>query len=132
MLFLILALAAFPLRGMAAVAMWHCAPNQHDAASASASEHAGHPNSHNDSAEHAGHHAPASDDAAGASTSTDKQVGSTCSACSACCMGGAIAPTAGSSLTFAPLVASRIAFVEPHMTGVVPVQLERPPLAQSL
>ena len=61
-LFLILALAALPLRGVAAVAMWHCAQEQHDAMSTSGG-HAGHHDAHA-STDDAGHLAPASDDVA--------------------------------------------------------------------
>ncbi len=133
MLFLVLALAALPLRGMAAVAMWHCAPGQHDAESTSADQHAGHDHVHADSSEPAGHHMPAMDDVSAATSSSGEgHAVSTCSACAACCMGAAVTPTAWSFFSFAPIGASRIAFIEPHFTGVVPAQLERPPLAQSL
>lgn len=132
-LILLVALAALPLRGMAAVAMWHCVQGQHDSAAVSADQHGGHDHAHADSAEPAGHHTPPTDDVSAASASSgDGQVVSTCSACAACCMGATVAPTDGSFSTFAPIGASRIAFVEPHFTGVVPAQLERPPLPQSL
>jgi hypothetical protein len=47
-------------------------------------------------------------------------------------LGAPVAPTAWSFFSFAPIGASRIAFIEPHFTGVVPAQLERPPHLQSL
>lgn len=38
-LILLVALVALPLRGMAAVAMWHCAQDQRDAMSVSGDQH---------------------------------------------------------------------------------------------
>jgi hypothetical protein len=124
-LILLVALVALPLRGMAAVAMWHCAQGKAETA-VSADSHAGHHKHDDHSAAHS-HEAPSHDDAAEHPASP---VATSCSACAACCMGGTIAPSAWSAFSFAVIGASRIAFVEPHFTGVVPAQLERPPHVQ--
>ena len=131
LLILLVALVALPLRGMAAVAMWHCMQEQRDAMSVSADQHTGqhdHHGTHSDHATGHSHEASTHDE----SPDLPSAAASACSACAACCVGGAIVPAAWTSFSFAPVGASRIAFVEPHFTGVVPAQLERPPLAQSL
>ncbi len=128
-LILFLVLATMSLRGMAAVDMWHCAHGKSDAIFVTADLHASQPGmhhesapAHTDAAQHAGHDAPASDDAPG-----DKahQMASHC-------ITGAAAPAEQTAFSFAPAGASRIPFVERRMVVVVPAQLERPPLAQSL
>ena len=116
-LILLVALVALPLRGMAAVAMWHCA--QGDARgtmSQPAGEHEG------------GHHHAAAEGGADHSAHAT----SACSACAACCIGGAVAPSAWQSLSFAPIGAGRIPFAEQRFTGLVPAQPDRPPLLQPL
>lgn len=133
---LILALVALPLRGMAAVTMWHCAQQHRDAMSVSADLHSGHHGTQEDaSADHAAQHAHTAEDAAGGSSApADPQVASTCSACAGCCTGGSIAPTAWTSFgfSFAPIGASRIPFIEQRFTGFVPPQLDRPPRVRFL
>ena len=131
-LILLLALVALPLRGLAAVAMCDCAQNQHAAIAMSMDQSP----DHHGSNEHAGDHAHdgSGHDAAGHGGNTDHQSSSTasaCSACTACCVGGAVVPSAWNSVSFAPIGASRIPFLEQRVTGVVPAQLERPPLHQS-
>ena len=129
---LLMALVALPIRGLAATAMWHCQADQHDAQSVQSDHH--HGNHEHEAASEGGqkaggsHHAVAE----GAVEPTSSTAASACSACAACCVGGAAAPAAWMSTPVAPIGATRIAFVEPHFTGVVPAQLERPPLAQSL
>jgi len=131
-LFVVLALLALPLRGMATVAMWHCAQDQRDASTVSAGQHtlthAAHGQAASGHSDHR-HDEPAQN---GSPEGPMTPSASACSACAACCIGASIAPTGWSSFSFAPIGASRIAFVEQHFTGVVPAQLERPPLVQSL
>ena len=130
-LILLVALVALPLRGMAAVAMWHCMQEQRDAMSVSADQHAEHHDhqSHSDQAPDHSHDAATHDESPDHPASP---AASACSACAACCVGGAVVPAAWTSFSFAPIGASRIPFVEQRFTGVVPAQLERPPLLQSL
>lgn len=127
-LILLFALIALPLRGMAAVAMWHCVQDQRDTTSVSADQHAEDRGMHGDHADHshgaAAHENPSEHPASPAA--------SACSACSACCVGGAVAPAAWPAFSFARIGASRIPFTERRFTGFVPAQLERPPLLQSL
>lgn len=128
---LLLLLLLVPLRGMAAIAMWHCAENQRN--SMSAHHHAELRSSQGEASvspsDHQHHESPSRDTPP---SEPGSPAASACSACAACCMGGSISPSGMSSFFFAPLGASRIAFVEQHFTGVVPAQLERPPLVQSL
>ena len=138
-LILLVALVALPLRGMAAVAMMHCAQgNERGAVSQSAAHGGGHDHGDHaalESAEVADHtalhgHEPGShEDSSGHSSSP---VATACSACAACCIGGAVAPSAWQSLSFAPIGASRIPFAEQRFTGFVPAQPDRPPLLQPL
>ncbi len=132
-LILLVALIALPLRGMAAVAMWHCAEGQRDAMTISAGQptqaHGAHGEAAGHSPDHHDHDAPAQNGTEGEPASP---AASACSACAACCMGGSIAPTGWSTFLFAPHGASSITFIEQHFTGFVPARLERPPLAQSL
>lgn len=125
-LILLVALVALPLRGMAAVAMWHCAQDQRDAMSVSVDEHAGHRGAHADGSGHdsASHEAPDGHPATHAA--------SACSACAACCAGAAVVPAALTSFSFAPIGASRIPYAEQRFTGFVPAQPDRPPLVLSL
>ena len=130
-LILLLALIALPLRGVAAVAMCNCAQDQHAAIAMSMDQSADH-----DSHDHAGDHThdASGHDAAGHGGNSDHQSApavSACSACTACCVGGAVVPSAWISFSSAPIGASRIPFLEQRFTGVVPAQLERPPLLQS-
>lgn len=125
-LILLVALFALPLRGMAAVAMWHCVQDQRDAANVSAEHAADHHGVH----EHAagGSHDPAGHQPGGHPSFPSA---SACSACAACCVGGAVVPSAWPAFSFAPIGASRIPFLERRLTLVVPAQLERPPLPRS-
>ena len=129
-LILLVALVALPLRGMAAVAMWHCAPDHREAMTVSAGQPQEAHGAHGDATGHSDHHDH--DATSGAAGEPASPAASACSACTACCMGGSIVPTSWSSFSFAPNGASRIAFFERHFTGFVPAQLERPPLVQSL
>ena len=132
-LLLLIALVALPLRGMAAVAAWHCAELQHERSESTGGHDDGH-------GTHAGHEGQAVADT-GHSHDTavhDEPAGShgtpaaSCSACAACCVGGAVAPAAWISFPPEPPGAGVIAFFERGFTGVVPAQLERPPLVRSL
>lgn len=126
LLILLVALIALPLRGMAAVAMWHCAEGQRDAMTVPAGQSQVAHAPHGDAAGHSDHHeSPAQDSTEGETTSP---AASACSACAACCMGGSIAPTSWSSFLLAPSGVSRITFTEQRFTGFVPARLERPPL----
>lgn len=130
---LLLLLLLVPLRGMAAIAMWHCADNQRNSMTVSAHQHAEPHSSHGEpGVSHSAHQHHESPPHHTPPTEPGSQGASACSACAACCMGGSISAPGLPSFFFAPLGASRIAFVEPHFTGVVPAQLERPPLAQTL
>ncbi len=141
LLILLVALVALPLRGMAAVAMWHCAQDQHDESAlaeghdhhAQADGH-GHEGSAHDSRgghevdQSHDHEAVATGDAGG---SQGSPAASSCSACAACCVGGAVVPAGWTSVSPEPRGAGVIAFAERGFTGVVPAQLERPPLVRS-
>lgn len=142
LLILLVALVALPLRGMAAVAMWHCAQDQHEE-SALAEGHDNHApqdgHGHESGAhdDHDGHeagnsHSHAGDVAADGdpAASQGSPTASSCSACAACCVGGAVVPAAWTSFSPEPPGAGVIAFVERGFTGVVPAQLDRPPLAR--
>ena len=131
-LILLVALLALPLRGMAAVAMWHCAQDQREAMTVSADQNAAHHHgSHADGAVgHSSHDESAARD--GPVEDPVSPTASACSACAACCVGGAVVPAAWPAFSFAPIGASRIPFTERRFTGFVPAQLERPPLLQSL
>ncbi len=120
-LILLVALLALPLRGMAAVAMWHCAQDQRDAMSVSLDEHAEHQGVHADGSGHAStpHEAP--------DGHPTTHAASVCSACAACCAGAAVVPAALISFSSAPIGASRIPYVEQRFTGVVPARFDRPP-----
>lgn len=77
----IMLLLALPLQGFAAAAMMNCAPSHH-----------GLPGSavvHEDAAPHAHHHDSDHDPA-----STSSRGKHACSACAACCIGGALMPSA--------------------------------------
>ena len=136
-LILLVALVALPLRGMAAVAMWHCA--QGDARgtmSQPAGEHEGghHHAAAEGGADHSAHHDQPDHDVAAQDGPAGHAAHATsaCSACAACCIGGAVAPSAWQSLSFAPIGASRSPFAEQRFTGFVPAQPDRPPLLQRL
>lgn len=126
LLILLVALVALPLRGLAAVAMCDCAQDHHEKSALLD----GHDHYDQNQADHShGQGGAADGDPAGLQGSP---AASSCSACAACCVGGAVAPAAWDSFSLAPAGASVIAFVEQGFTGVVPEQLERPPLARSL
>ncbi|MBS0336233.1 MAG: hypothetical protein JSS40_05365 [Proteobacteria bacterium] len=128
-LILLVALVALPLRGLAAVATWHCAQDQRDAMTVSAGPPPDAHGTHGEAAAgHSDHHSHDTSVQDGSAGETASPAASACSACTACCMGGSIAPTGWSSLSFLPGGASRIAFFEQNFTGFVPAQLERPPL----
>lgn len=81
LLLTIMLLLALPLQGFAAAAMMSCAPSHH-----------GLPGSavvHEDAAPHAHHHDSDHDPA-----STPSRGKHACSACAACCIGGALMPSA--------------------------------------
>ena len=128
LLILLLALVALPLRGMAAVAMWHCAEDQRSAAGASAHQHAGHDHAGNGpAAAHAGHDASAEADEAPGGVTTHLA--------NAVCMiatGGPVVTALWQDFSFASIGADRIPFFEHRFTGVVPAQLDRPPRSQTL
>ena len=130
-LILLVALVALPLRGIAAVAMWHCAQDQHEKSASTD----GHGDYHGQPVEQDGHGADHAHDAAAQDESSGTQASAaapSCSACAACCVGGALVPSAWSSFSLEAPGASAIAFVPRSFTGVVPAQLERPPLVLSL
>lgn len=131
-LFLALALAALPLRGMAAVALWHCAQGENGSTAVLANDHVdGHARA--EPSQPSGYHPLSLGESSSATASSgDGHLVATCSACSACCMGGAVALTAWLPFSFAPIGAGRIAFDEPHFIGFVPAQLDRPPHARLL
>ncbi|WP_430434487.1 hypothetical protein [Methyloversatilis sp.] len=74
-------LLALPLQGFAAAAMISCAPSHHGMLTTGAM--------HDDVAAHAYHHGGDHDPAA-----TPSQGKHACSACAACCIGGALTPSA--------------------------------------
>jgi len=127
-LILLVALVALPLRGMAAVAMWHCPQDQHETA-VSADGHGDRHGMHGEQDADHDH-----DDAAHGEPAQPQgsPTASSCSACVACCVGGAAVPAAWTSFPLEPPGAGLIAFVGQSFTGVVPAQLERPPLVLSL
>jgi hypothetical protein len=132
LLILLVALVALPLRGMAAVAMLHCAEDRHDAAVAGGGaghHHGDHAAGAAEQSDHHAHEAAAHDEPAGHPASA---VTSACSACAACCVGGAVAPPVWPAFAFAPIGASRIPYVEQRFTGVVPARFDRPPRVLSL
>ncbi len=147
-LILFMALAAPPLRGMAAVAMWHCAQDQHDPIYASAEQHAQFhaqspqspespesPEGHVDQAAahdpaHAAHD-PAHDPVTNATVPADESTPQVSSHCISA-VGGAAAASVWAAFSFAPVGANRIPFIEQRFVAVVPAQLDRPPLVQSL
>ena len=126
-LILLVALVALPLRGMAAVAMMHCGQGNERGAASQSAHGGGH--DHGDHAALHGHEPGSHEDSSGHSSSP---VAAACSACAACCIGGAVAPSAWQSLSFAPIGAGRIPFAEQRFTGFVPAQPDRPPLLQRL
>ena len=125
-LILFFLLAAMSLRGMAAVDMWHCPQDQGGAIITTMSQHAQH---HGMSGErvtdHAGH---GEKDAAAQTDGADESAQQT----GAHCISGAAATVERISFSFAPAGANRIPFVEQKFVAVVPAQLDRPPLVQSL
>ncbi len=127
-LILLVALVALPLRGMAAVAMLHCPQDQHETA-ISADGHGDHHGMHGE--QDAGHDHTFAVHGEPAE-SQGSPTASSCSACAACSVGGAAVPAAWTSFPLEPPGASLIAFAEQGFAGVVPAQLERPPLVRSL
>ncbi len=129
-LVVLILLLTLPLRGLAAIAMWHCGQEMQDVISASAHQHTDH---HEQSMEtageadgHAGHGHGAQQEPSG-----EKHSSHSASACAAV-SGLAFAPQDEGRFAFAPAGASRIPFVGLHFVGVVPAQLDRPPLVRSL
>ena len=138
-LILLVALVALPLRGMAAVAMMHCAEgNERGAVSQQAAHGSGHDHADHaamesaEVADPAAHHGHEPGSQEGSTDHPSSPVATACSACAACCIGGAVAPSAWQSLSFAPIGAGRIPFAEQRFTGFVPAQPDRPPLLQRL
>jgi len=128
-LILLLALIALPLRGVAAVALCDCAQDQHAAIAMSMDQSWDQHGSHDHAGDHT-HDGPSHDGAnhGGDGDQQSSPAASACGACTACCVGGAVAPSAWISLSSAHIGASRIPFLERRVMGVVPAQLERPPL----
>jgi hypothetical protein len=81
LLLIFMLLLALPLQGFAAAAMMSCAPSHHGVPASVAM--------HDGSAVHAHHHDSDRDPA-----STPSHGKHACSACAACCIGGALAPSA--------------------------------------
>lgn len=80
----VMLLLALPLQGYAAASMLRCAPSHHGVAQAQSPLHAAH-HGHAADAGHAAHHD------AGTAGDTDHAHGKYgCSACAACCVGGAL------------------------------------------
>ena len=85
---------------------------------------------------HDGHHSTSAHDHGDASVahdhehaaSQDQQSNAHCPPCASCCATAAIAPTTGTVLPEAPLVAA-IATAQYWIAGVLPRNLDRPPLA---
>lgn len=134
-LILLVALVSLPLRGMAAAAMWHCVQGPGEAISLTAAQAAGHHAPH--------HHAPpnhtqdhaAADQAAHGASDGDSPAGGNSHHTGSLCIvgtGAAVAPSEWQAFSFAPIGADRIPFFAQRFTGVVPAQLDRPPLLQSL
>lgn len=113
--FLVLLLAALPMRGYAGVLMSLC--ESHHGGTAVAQEHA---HEHGDSHQHD------SDDDAGGPSHT---AASMCSICAACCAGAGLAPEANHGFVFRTPDTNRIPFHDRQVSGFVPEHLERPPLA---
>ncbi len=135
-LILALALAVLPLRGVAAVALWCCAQNQAGGAAAAQADHGGGHHGHGEYASHAddhGAHHGTYQEANDPAPAADAPVsGSACGGCVAGSVGAAVAHAAWAMHSFPPPGASRIPFLEQRFTGIVPAQLERPPLAPTL
>lgn len=129
-LVLLILLLALPLRGLAAVAMWHCGQEMQEAIAASAHQHSGHHDLSMETAGeangHAGHGVGAQEEAPAEQHSSHPA--SACAAVS----GVAFVPQNEGRFAFAPAGASRIPFIGLHFAGVVPAQLDRPPLVRSL
>jgi len=132
-LILALALAVLPLRGIAAVAMWCCVQNQGTGVTAGQVDHGGghHGGGHHGNG-HGSHHEKGSGHEHGQQPDAgDLHLSAAASACGGCvagCVGGVVAPAAWASLSFPPPGTCRIPFLERRFTGIVPAQLERPPL----
>lgn len=128
-LILVLALAVLPLRGIAAVAMWCCAQNQETEVTADHADHADHGgarHAHEETASHGADHSAHHDKDPG-----DHHSAKSAPACGGCvtgCAGAVVASSAWTSLSFSPPGTCRIPFLEHRFTGIVPAQLERPPL----
>jgi hypothetical protein len=135
-LFLILAVVTLPLRAVAAVAMWNCGPDHHGSVVIADHEHA-HAGFHVVEHDHVGHdpvshghgaHEHHDESLALQDGDNPSPSASACSACAACCVGGAVALSAWSSFLPAPPGTSRIPFAEQRISGTTPDQLDRPPL----
>lgn len=132
-LILFLVLATMSLRGMAAVDMWHCAHHQNDAIfSAAAGHHGMHGDTGAHHADHSADHAGGDSSAPGNSPDDSASPKDHKDESGAHCISGAVAPVELISFSFAPVGAIRIPFIELRFVGVVPAQLDRPPLVQSL
>lgn len=128
-LILFLVLTTMSLRAAAAMDMWHCAHHHESGAAASAALHAQHHGMHGEVP--ADHGSGLS--GAGASDAADPVDGSTSSyQLGEHCISGAVAPVEQVLFSFAPVAASRIPFFGHALAGVVPAQLERPPLVRPL
>ena len=140
-LILALALAVLPLRGIAAVAMWCCAQNQGAGVAAGHVDHGGghhgngHGSHHEQDAGHEHGQLPSPEPVAAYSASLDPPgdlhppaPASACGGCVAGCVGGVVASATWASISFPPPGTCRIPFLEGRFTGIVPAQLERPPL----
>jgi hypothetical protein len=117
LLIVIVAMAALPLRGTAALAMAFCDSHHSMPAAAQATDHGG-------SHEHAqGDNAPMHEHGDGA------PLASACSLCSACCVNATAAAESSQALAFAPQRAARIPFFDAPFQGVFHKLPVPPPLA---
>ncbi|MSQ49056.1 MAG: hypothetical protein EXR30_01565 [Betaproteobacteria bacterium] len=109
--FLILLLAAIPLRGMAGVIGDFCQPQHHGAGQMANAECGG--------CEHNATHGEESDDGLSAK----------CSHCAACSIGALLVPESARGEFGAAAVALLVPFLDRTLPGRLPEQLDRPPLA---
>lgn len=123
---LLLLVLAIPVQGLAAATILSCGSLHDDSRSTSAAT-----TGHIHGNDHQHHH-----DMAGDATPSDdtfaKHTVSSCSACAACCIGGAVLPTGLAWKTGHDRSEAVIVSPSTLITGYIPAGLERPPRSISI
>jgi len=116
-LIVVLALAALPLRGYAAIAIGMCEQHHGVPVASQGSQH--------EAAAHEAHGQPAQGE------DGTSPLAPACNLCSGCCVGSPVAPDDPRPVAAAPATAHRIPFLDQPFAGVVADPLDPPPLARA-